>query len=122
MRILICGDRHWVDRDTIREYLMTLPKDTLIIEGEAAGADSIAREEAEKLGLLVWPFNAEWDKYGRAAGPIRNRRMLEEGNPSLVVAFHHNLAQSTGTKNCVQQAIERGIKVKLIAGKIFGLP
>ena len=113
MRVLICGDRHWCDNDTIKKYLESLPKDTVIIEGEAPGADIMAREEAQKLGLKVLWFPAEWAKYGRSAGPIRNKRMLDEDKPDLVVAFHNNIEKSKGTRNMLKQAEMAKIPIKL---------
>ena len=108
MIVLICGDRYWSDREAIRRRLKQLPKDTIIIHGAARGADSIAGEEAKLLGLIVEEFPADWDKYGRAAGPIRNRLMLDR-KPDLVIAFHHDLSKSKGTADTVREATKRGI-------------
>jgi hypothetical protein len=114
MRILICGDRNWTDRYAISKFLERLvPLRPIIIEGEARGADKIAGEEASKLGFNVLRFPANWDKYGKAAGVLRNRQMLDQG-PDLVVAFHNSLATSKGTKDCIIEAIKRGIKVLVI--------
>ena len=114
MRVLVCGDRNWTDEKTIEDFIKTLPKDTVIIEGEASGADTITRKVAEGYGLEVLKFPAEWNKYGRAAGPIRNSKMIDEGKPNIVVAFHNNLSKSKGTKNMIEQAIAWSIKVKVI--------
>jgi hypothetical protein len=104
MRVLVCGDRHWVDRAAIKRELRKFPANTVIIEGEAKGADSLARDVALELGFKVLSFPADWDKYHRAAGPIRNRQMLTEGKPDLVLAFHQDLTRSKGTKNMVTLA------------------
>lgn len=111
--VLVCGDRHWSNRAAIIKRLKQLPLDTLILHGGASGADSIAGEEALKLGLEVKVFPANWDKYGRAAGPIRNIEMLDQ-NPQLVIAFHPNLTQSRGTAHTVREARKRQIKVHLV--------
>jgi hypothetical protein len=89
MKVLICGDRNWTDKVTIQEWLLKLKDEgyDTVIEGEARGADIIARKEAEKLGFNVLKHPADWDKHGKAAGPIRNREMLDL-NPELVLAFH----------------------------------
>ena len=115
MKVLVCGDRNWTDRAAIKLWLETLKAVgyTRVIEGEARGADRLAREEAEKLGLEVDPHPANWDKYHRAAGMIRNREMLDQC-PDLVLAFHSDLSKSKGTKDCVQEAKKRGIKVEVI--------
>lgn len=111
-KVLICGDRNWSEREPIRSYLCKLQDwgfDT-VIEGEARGADTIAREEAERMGFQVIRFPAHWERYGRAAGPIRNREMLDR-QPALVIAFHDNLSQSKGTQDTVEEAMRRGIQV-----------
>jgi len=73
MRVLVCGARHWTDARAIGLCLAKLPVGTVIVEGEARGADLLGRAEAEKLGFAVDPHPAEWARYGRAAGPIRNQ-------------------------------------------------
>lgn len=113
MRILFCGDRNWIDQGKVIDAFIAL-KPTLVIEGEASGADTMARVEAERRGIPVLAFPADWRTYGRAAGPIRNRQMLDEGKPDLVVAFHSNIEQSKGTKNMVAQARKRGVPVQII--------
>ena len=117
MRVLICGDRNWIDEETIEEYIRTLPSMSVIIQGKCRGADMIARRLAQKHGHSVMDFPAEWSKHGRAAGPIRNRKMLVEGKPNLVVAFHDSLAESRGTRNMIGQARAHGVPVKLKASK-----
>jgi YspA, cpYpsA-related SLOG family len=116
-RVLFCGGRDYTDRATIKAWLSKVQKqgyDTLI-EGEARGADTIAREEAEKMGFTVLKFPADWTKYHRAAGPIRNRQMLIEGKPELVVAFHDVLSNSKGTKNMVETARRARVETIVIS-------
>jgi len=113
VRVLVCGDRKYSNYIRVKQALQAV-KPTLVIEGEAKGADSLGREAAEYLGIPVMKFPAQWDSYGRAAGPIRNKQMLEEGKPDLVLAFHTNIAESKGTKNMIKIAKEAGIKVILI--------
>lgn len=115
MKVLVCGDRLWSDRETIEARLRLLPADAVVIEGEARGADSIARDIAIALGFRVMRFPADWALHGRAAGPIRNRKMLDEG-PALVLAFHPDLASSRGTADTVREAKRRGIPVEVISG------
>jgi len=113
MRIIICGDRYWRDTGIIEKYIKALPKDTVVIQGICRGADLIARHHALNQGLTVQDFRAEWELFGRGAGPMRNRRMLEEGKPDLVVAFHDYIDQSKGTKDMLKQAKEHGIPTEL---------
>ena len=117
MRLLVCGDRKWSDKAAIeREIRRFMHADggLVVIEGEARGADLLAREVADELEIPVLTFPADWVKYGRAAGPIRNTQMLKEGKPDRVLAFHANILLSKGTKNMVAQAKQAGIPVEVI--------
>lgn len=112
MRVLFCGDRNWSDRALIARRLFALKEKfpgIIICHGAACGADTLAGQEATRLGIPVTVFPAQWEKYGRGAGPIRNSQMLDEFKPDLVEAFHNNIEQSKGTKNMVTQARARGI-------------
>ena len=118
-RILVCGDRHWGDdpgdgalMDIVLNGLLALGP-FLVIEGEARGADTMAREWATRNRLPTERYPADWKTYGDAAGPIRNKQMLDEGRPGLVVAFHRSLATSKGTADMVRQARARGIEVQV---------
>ncbi len=117
-RVLICGDRDWTDERKIYKWLRMLKRSgyTHIIEGEARGADSIARDAAVELGLDVLGFKAKWDEFGKSAGPKRNVQMLVEGAPELVVAFHDNIKASKGTKHMVKIASEANIPTIVVRG------
>jgi len=115
MKVLICGDRNWTDREKIRSWIAKLQDqgyDT-VIEGEARGADTIAAEEAVRADMIVLRFPANWALHHRAAGHIRNRQMLDQ-KPDLVVAFHPDLTKSHGTADTVHEANRRGIIVLVI--------
>lgn len=90
MRVLVCGGRDFMDRAWLFRELDALLSSrgvTIIISGCARGADTLGIEWAEARGIEVARFPADWNTHGRAAGPIRNQQMLEEGKPDLVVAF-----------------------------------
>lgn len=114
-RILFCGDRNWNDRKAIKlvmQRLATNLGNLIVIEGEAPGADSLARDIAqEDFAFKTEPYPADWDRFGRAAGPIRNKEMLQGGKPDGVVAFHNNIVESKGTANMIAQARKAGIPV-----------
>ena len=86
---------------------------SLVIEGEQRGADTSGKLWAETVKVKVEPHPANWAKYGRAAGPIRNREMLKS-NPDLVVAFHDNILKSKGTADMLKAAKAAKIKCLLI--------
>lgn len=117
MKVLVCGGRNFNDALTLGSWLGGIHKNngpiTLLIEGGAPGADFMARKFAEWLGIPTQTFEADWDRHGRSVGPLRNKQMLEEGRPDLVVAFEGG----KGTANMVAQATAAGVKV-LMATKI----
>jgi len=115
MRTLVTGDREWTDRAAI-ERAFDRFKPTVLIEGECRGLDLMARSIAEARGIPVIPMPANWDLHGKAAGPIRNREMLNLG-PELVLAFHNNLKRSVGTKDCVNQALKRKLEAWLVTSE-----
>lgn len=115
--MIFCGDRLWTNGVPIfRELraLLTIHGDQLeVIEGGARGADSMSREACLRLKVSVIEILADWATHGRAAGPIRNQRMLDMG-PDLVVAFHKNIDQSKGTRDMVNRAKKAGVPVRVV--------
>lgn len=120
MKVLVTGDREWTDRAMIRRELAKLPSGTIVVHGGARGADTIAGEIAKELGFVVRVYPADWNGQGKAAGPIRNSTMLvREHRPeepiNLVLAFHHDLSKSRGTRDMVTKSKNAGIDVRLPA-------
>lgn len=109
--VLVCGGRGYTNRDKVFDVLNRLHRERIIsriVHGNATGADTFADQwAAGKVETII--HIPEWDKYGRAAGPIRNQQMLEE-KPDLVVAF----PGGKGTQDMVGRAIRAGIKVMFI--------
>jgi hypothetical protein len=113
MRVLVCGGRDFSDVTLLRSALDAHHEKspiTLLIHGAAPGADTLAGEWAEAKGIPVSPFPANWKVLGRAAGPIRNKQMLDDGRPNLVIA----MPGGRGTANMVNQAKAAGLPVKVI--------
>ena len=116
VRVLICGDRNWTDWATILSIVMGFRPGTVVIEGEARGADRITRRCAEACGLEVEGCPADWHRFGPAAGPIRNTHMLQFLKPDFGIAFHTNLSASKGTADMVRK-LQRAGKPVILVGK-----
>lgn len=117
MKIIVTGDREWTDKKAIWWALYGFPKDTELNHGACRGADTLADEVASELGwAVISPWFADWDGFGLAAGPIRNKAMLEESKPDIVIAFHSDLSKSKGTKDMCSQAKAAGVPVIVIRG------
>ena len=110
MRIIVCGSRNWTSKKYIMSVLQSLPPNTVVIEGECRGADLLARETAEELGFTVESYPADCNRWGKKAGPMRNCEMLNSG-VDMVIAFHHDLSKSKGTKHMVGIAEQADIMV-----------
>lgn len=82
-----------------------------IIHGAANGADRHASDWAGDHAIANEPYEADWENQGTFAGPARNKRMLQEGRPDLVVAF----PGGKGTRNMIELARKAGVEVVEIA-------
>lgn len=119
---IFSGDRNWVDQDAVESIMRKYAPD-VVIEGQAPGLDRIAgiiAEELKREGIVLFhhAMPADWDKYHRAAGPIRNKAMLQllldyeqKGYEVIIFVFHDDLKSSKGTKNMAKQALAAGIRV-----------
>lgn len=109
MRVLVCGGREFCDYRLFKSVMVdnfdkTVP---FIIQGGAKGADFLAKIWANEYGFESHEFPADWKVHGKAAGMIRNKQMLEEGKPDIVVAFEGGY----GTASMIKLSKEAGIKV-----------
>lgn len=125
-RVLVCGGRTYADYYRISDELDDLCHDrdwltepdrygrrhpkVCIISGMAPGADRLAIQWAIARDCPWLEFRADWKKHGKSAGMIRNRQMLEEGKPVVVVAF----PGGKGTANMVDIAQRAGVEVIII--------
>jgi len=116
MRLLICGDRDWNDQALIGKVIDSLKiRPSVIIEGGARGADKQAKFCAINRNIPFMEFKAQWNKYGKSAGPIRNQQMIEEGKPTDVIAFHDDIDNSKGTKHMVSLSRKAGIPTVVVS-------
>jgi hypothetical protein len=115
MRVLVCGGRDYgytVDETaemyfTLRALHEKFPI-TALIQGGARGADECARDWARDSKVKCVTVPADWYTHGKAAGPIRNQRMLDDFKPDLVVAF----PGGSGTADMVRRSRKAGIPVQ----------
>ena len=118
--LLIAGSRDYTNYQEFRavtDHLLSLAQEKyeiLIIEGEARGTDSMARQYAEDKGYRLAPFPADWKTYGKAAGLWRNELMADE-----LTLYQHKAAlffwdqKSRGTAHCIGEVRKRNIPYKI---------
>jgi hypothetical protein len=113
VKVLVCGGRHYSDRRYMERVLLKIHVRTpirLLVEGGSGGADFHAGQWADSMGIEHVIVFADWDIHGLAAGPIRNKQMLTEYHPNLVIAF----PGGKGTANMIQQAKAYGVLVRQV--------
>ncbi len=91
-------------REAVHAYVASLPADTVIVSGGANGVDSWAEEAAIKRGLNTLIFKPDWKAFGKSAGFIRNRHIVNAAEQ--VVAFWDGY--SKGTKHSIDLAQAQG--------------
>jgi hypothetical protein len=125
-RLLICGPRdlhipNYVLRTEMRKLMDSKP--CVLVNGCAKGVDTSANHWGLTEGLRVdeYPVTPDdWKSKGRSAGPIRNKRMLMEGKPTLVVAVWNR--KTNGTSNMLRQAMDAGVRTETIEVNDDGHP
>lgn len=109
MNVAIIGSRTFTDYERAKEFLAALDLNiSRIISGGARGADAIAERYAAEHGIPITVYPADWERYGRGAGMIRNKQIVADAD--VVIAFWDGA--SKGTKNSVELA--RKAKKKLV--------
>ena len=109
MKILICGGRNFIDIDRGFKELDNFHREhgvTHVIHGAARGADSVGSAWANNRNIPQTEYPANWNKYGRSAGYLRNTKMAN-AKPDAVLAF----PGGRGTQHMIDIARKRGIPV-----------
>ena len=110
-KVIIAGTRTFEDYDFLCRYadkkLSQIVGGVEIVSGGARGADALGERYARDRGYDLKVFPADWNRYGKRAGYLRNRQMAEYADALL--AFWDG--RSRGTRNMIDEAIARGLKV-----------
>ena len=107
MRIAIAGCRDITDEKKVERIIAQhIAVKDVVITGGCRGVDKIAQEYARRMFADVETFSADWDKHGKAAGPIRNREIAQ--NADILVAIWDG--KSRGTKSMIEEAFRAGIE------------
>lgn len=116
-KVIVAGTRDYTDFNHIERELMTYFKanklhraDVEIVSGCARGVDSLGIQFAEKYGLKLTKFPANWNKYGKSAGYRRNVEMAKYGD--ILFAFWDGL--SLGTGHMIKLAKDHGLEVHIV--------
>ena len=114
-RIVVAGCRDYTDYAQASEFIdmcISSVKDKytpVFVSGTCRGADKLGERYARERGYEVEKYPADWDKYGAAAGPIRNRKMAEIAD--YVICFWDG--NSRGTASMIRYAREMGKEIRI---------
>lgn len=104
MKTAIIGSRTFNDyaflKSVCRQYDITA-----VISGGAIGADSLGEQYAQEMNIPTTIFKPDWDKYGRRAGVIRNKDIIE--NADIVIAFWDGVSRGTGHSIKLSQKLNK---------------
>jgi hypothetical protein len=109
-RVAIVGSRSYSNLEKVDALVEALPLDTIVISGGAKGVDRRAEAVAVHRGMTVLIYKPDWELYGKAAGPIRNGRIVDDANH--VVAFYNGT--SIGTADMIRKAKMAGKRLTII--------
>lgn len=114
-KVIVAGCRDFADYELLKEkcdfYLQNKkPEIIVIVSGHASGADTLGERYAQERGYETEVYPADWKTNGRAAGPIRNAQMAAVAD--ALIAFWDG--KSRGTKNMIDTATKRGLKVAVV--------
>ena len=116
--VIVCGPRDYSNIEFISKTLMALLHqfkekrhcEICILEGGAGGVDLTAKQYAISHKIQYNEVKAEWDKYGRRAGLIRNQKMATMGD--CCIAFYNG---SKGTTNMIETALKNGLLTYVVS-------
>jgi hypothetical protein len=112
MRLIIAGSRDLDDRHTVAPFIDAYVKaqgsyPAVILSGACSGVDAIGEWWASHYGTPVERYPADWDKHGKAAGPVRNAKMVANADALLVIHWKG----SRGSADVRRQAEAAGLAI-----------
>jgi hypothetical protein len=125
MKVIIAGSRNITNMRFVEEAIYgwndpiaypnpeTRPQITEVVCGEARGVDTLGKQWAIKNNIPVKSFPADWDKYGKAAGYVRNEQMSDYADSLIVVMYiedEHKMVGTRGTTHMLNIAKEKGLR------------
>lgn len=112
-RVIIAGSRSFNDYKYLKHcvdiLLKNIHEEIVIVCGKARGADSLGERYAKENGYTVRYFPADWNRFGKSAGCIRNEEMAQ--NADALIAFWDG--KSRGTKNMIKLAHKYGLQLRI---------
>lgn len=109
-KYLIAGSRTFNDYNLLLQVINKYEKPDVIIEGGAKGADVLGRRYANENNIECQEYKADWDRYGKSAGYIRNSEMVNQLDKTDK-AFIFWDGKSKGTKHTIDLCNKKNIEI-----------
>lgn len=115
-RIVVAGSRDYDDYEEassfIDDCISGIDDSIVFVSGGCRGADALGERYANEHGFLTERYDAQWGKYGKAAGPIRNKEMAKKAD--MVICFWDG--ESRGTKSMIDfaEAFAKETYIKIV--------
>ena len=113
MKVIIAGSRSFTNYQFLYlrcSFFIGAHEDITIVSGTARGTDRLGERFAKAKGFRIERFPADWDKYGKRAGYVRNEIMAKHAD--CLIAFWDG--KSKGTKHMIDLARKHGLKVRVV--------
>jgi glycerophosphoryl diester phosphodiesterase len=114
MKVIIAGSRNFTNYQKLEkecdQFFQEQKNIEIVSGGHYKGADKLGEQYVKEKELKLKRFPAEWNIYGKAAGPKRNKEMAIYAD-ALIVFWD---GKSRGTKNMIQHAKQNGLIVKVV--------
>ena len=108
VKVIIAGSRNGTDYQTVENAIeLSEYKITKIISGGCRGVDKLGEHYAKEHKIPLEVIEADWAKYGKAAGPKRNQQMAEKADALIAILY----PRSKGTRSMIKIALKQGLKV-----------
>lgn len=118
-KVIIAGSREFDNYDMLKEKCDKIlsrkvneGEEIVIVSGTARGADTLGEKYAKERGYKIERYPANWDKYGKRAGYLRNKKMAEVSNACIV--FLSSKAENKGSKMMISIATEEKLLIRVI--------
>lgn len=110
-RVGVVGSRDFSSPSLVESFVVSLPEGSVVVSGAGGVVDLAAAEAGRFAGLEVLEFPAEWSRFGRGAGMLRNRKIVSAGLDVLVVFLSDPGCPSRGSASSMRLARAAGIPV-----------
>ena len=120
-KVIITGSRDYeITKQLVNFSVFVCSRASCIVHGNSGNIDLLFDKTAKDMSVDVIPYDAEWKKYNKSAGPIRNAKMLDENLDSIVIGLPNTSSKkNSGTWNCLDLAKERNMETYIYSPENF---